>query len=258
MGNYNDAREVQDKLTELERRMRSIETTSRVESASVGNGGITVYEGGTVDFIDGGELRVGDGGSINVYGGSLNIRGTGEMTVDGTAEFRSTTNLKGTTYFGGALNISSGSLSLPSGSISNDALAEQLEIKYSRKSRSGWGLNTTWSTILETSLSTPSWATRAVVMMQGFFVAAYTGQGVSGAQIGGRCAGAVVQESTTTLQYTENALFGNIGRTSWSNSVSNPASTLSSTVMGRANDNGEMNSSSSSWAEVSMLAIYMR
>lgn len=258
MANYNDARQVQDKLTELERRMRSIETVSRVESASVGGGGIKVYDGGTVDFLDGGELQIGDTGSINIHGGSLSIRGTGEMNVDGSAEFRNTTSLTGNTTFGGALNISSGSLSLPSGSISNDALAEQLEIKYARATESGWGLGTSWSTIISTSLSTPKWATRANVLMQGFYIAEHKSGSRTGARISGRCAGAVVDGNYARTITNENGVYGSIGRTSWSTVVSSPASSLSCNVMGVADVSGDTPSGGKSWAEVTMMAIYMR
>lgn len=260
MANYNDARQVQDKLTELERRMRAVETVSRVESASVGEGGISVYEGGTVDFIDGGELRVLDGGSINIHGGALNIQGTGNMVVDGTAEFRNTTSLKGNTTFGGSLDINSGSLVLPSGSISDSALDEQLEIKYDRSARvGGWGLpSTSWTTIQTASVSAPSWATRASVMMQGAFIAESPGPGQNGAQAGGVCAGSTVDPVKTTLAFNENGVLGNIGRVSWSTSLSNPSGTISCSIRGKANVSNEMKTSSSSWVEVTMIAIFMR
>lgn len=258
MGSYNDARQVQDKLTDLERRMRSIETASRYESASVGKGGITVYDGGTIDFQDGGSLDVGPGGSINIHGGSIQIRGSGDMKVDGTATFKSTTKLGGNTYFGGALNIKSGSLSLPSGSISNDALKEQLEVKYARASTSNFGLSTSWKTLATATITCPSWANKVAVMSQGYMFAYYTGQGTYGARIGGVVAGSTVDEVTATQAYDNRKYFGNVARNGWSTTVSNPGSSISANVRGRADVNGEMSTHSRSRAEIAMIAIFMR
>lgn len=258
MATYNDARQAQDKLTELERRMRNVETASRYESASVGKGGITVYEGGTIDFQDGGSLDVGPGGSINIHGGSIKIRGSGDLRVDGTATFKSTTKLAGTTYFGGALNITSGSLSLPSGSISSDALKEQLEVKYARGSTSNFGLTTSWKTLATANISCPSWATRVAVMSQAYMFAYYTGQGVYGARIGGVTAGATVDEVTATQAYDNRKYIGNVARNGWSTTVSNPGSSISANVRGVADANKEMSTHSRSRAEVTMIAIFMR
>ena len=258
MATYNDLRKAQDKITELERRLLAVETTSRLESASVGSGGVNIYEGGAVNMKNGGKLEVASNGKINVHGGSLHIRGTGEMIVDGNAEFRNVTNLKGNTSFGGNLNITSGSLSLPNGSIASDALAEQLEVKYSRASKSNFGVGTSYATIVSTSMSCPSWATRAAVIMKGFMFAYYTGQGISGTNIVATCAGSNSFTFYSTLKYNEAGRFGNIGEVLWSNTLTNVGSSISSSFRAKTDVAGEMKKSTLSWAEVEMIAFFMR
>lgn len=258
MATYNDLRKAQDKITELERRLLAVETTSRLESASVGSGGVNIYEGGAVNMKNGGKLEVASNGKINVHGGSLHIRGTGEMIVDGNAEFRNATNLKGNTSFGGNLNITSGSLSLPNGSIASDALAEQLEVKYSRTSKSNFGLGTSYATIVSTSMSCPSWATRAAVIMKGFMIAEYTGGGFTAADISGHCAGSTSPSVATTLYYNEVATRGNMGEVVWSNTLNSVGKSITSYVRSKARVAGEMRKSTKSWAEVEMVAFFMR
>ena len=258
MATYNDLRKAQDKITELERRLLSVETTSRLESASVGSGGVNVYEGGAVTMKNGGKMEIASNGKINIHGGSLHIRGTGEMNVDGNADFRNSTNLSGNTVFGGNLNITSGSLSRPSGSITNDALAEQLEVKYSRTSRSNFGVGTSTATIVSTSMSCPSWATRAAVIMKGFMIAAFTGEGIDGAEISAQCAGSTSSAFLTTLSRNEAGTLGNMGEVMWSNTLSSVGSSISSALRARAFSGGTMKTNSRSWAEVEMLAFFMR
>lgn len=258
MATYNDARKLQDRLTDLERRMLTVETASRMESATMSGGDLTVFDGGVINLQNGGELVVEDSGEINLYGGNLTIRGTGAMTVDGTAEFRSTTNLSGNTTFGGALNITSGSLSLPTGSISSDALAEQLEIKYTSGTRTNFGLTTSTSTLVTNTISAPSWATRASVFMTGFMIAAYTGQGNYGAYIAGSCAGSTAPDGSTVLTWNENGTYGNTGKMAWSQNITNVGSSIVTTLTGRAIQNGQMNSSSKSYAILETLVFFMR
>lgn len=258
MAQYNDVRSLLDKVTGLERRMLSLETASRVENASVGSGGINIRDGGSLTFREGGELIIGDSSSINVHGGSLNISGNGELIVDGPARFNSTTTLNNTTTFGGQLNITSGSLVLPSGSISNNALAEQLEVKYSRNTASNFGVTTSWATKVSTTIAAPSWATSAAVMSQVFIFARYTGQGNYGIQVGGSCAGTNMPANASTLGTNEQGRFGNIGRGVWSNIVNNPSGNLSFTGTAITDRNNEMPTNSQSWAEIVALAVFMR
>lgn len=258
MATYNDARKIQDRINNLERRMLSIETASRMESATMSGGDLTVFDGGAINLRDGGELDVESDGSINIYGGNLVVRGTGTMTVDGTAEFRSTTSLSGNTTFGGALNITSGSLSLPTGSISNDALKEQLDIKYTSGTNGAFGLTTTTTTLITNTISAPSWATSASVFVSGYMFAKYTGVGTYSAYLSTNCAGSVSPNTSTVLRWNEKGVFGNTGKLTWSQNVSNVGSTITTTLRGRAARNGEMESSGDSYAILETLVFFMR
>lgn len=221
-------------------------------------GDLTVFDGGAINLQNGGELIVEDNGSINIYGGNLTVRGTGTMSVGGTAEFRNTTNLGGNTTFGGKLNISSGSLSLPSGSISSDALAEQLEIKYTSGTNSEFGLSTTTRTLVTNTISAPSWATKASVFMTGYMIAVYTGQGNSGAYIAGSCAGSTAPNGSTVLTWNEKGVYGNTGKMAWSQNVTNVGTSITTTLTGRAVTNGQMAVSSKSYAILETLVFFMR
>lgn len=79
--------DIMRQLADIRRRLRSIETSRRLESASIGAGGLRVFSGGSIRLQDGGDLLVQDEGDIRVEGGRIVI-----VDSDGNETFLASTS----------------------------------------------------------------------------------------------------------------------------------------------------------------------
>lgn len=103
------------RLDEIERRLRMQERSSRLNSASISEGGLRIKDGGSLDLEGGGRIRVWDGGSVDVVGGDIRLWDGSGMSIVGAlgqyeggtafvmqtpqyAYFRAAERVNGTTY----------------------------------------------------------------------------------------------------------------------------------------------------------------
>lgn len=68
-----DASDIMRRLRNLERTMRELSSGRRLESSSVGTGGLRIHSGGNALIEDGGGLTVTGGGDITIDGGEFRV-----------------------------------------------------------------------------------------------------------------------------------------------------------------------------------------
>lgn len=130
-------------IRDLQRDVKALQRATPLKSASVGEGGLRFYDGGSLTIED---------------GGGIVINGDGTIDVDGDATFG------GDTAIGGNLAVT-GTLSLPAGIINNNALANPVVTKVATNSASNYSLTTTGASKTVTTITVPSGFTQAQVMV---------------------------------------------------------------------------------------------
>lgn len=71
-----------DRWAALDARVGALEKATRLQSASIGAGGLRVYDSGGISIADGGGLAISGGGDITIAdGGDLTIAGGGTLTM---------------------------------------------------------------------------------------------------------------------------------------------------------------------------------
>lgn len=166
MTQYNEFPNIMQRLSTLTRRVRDQETAPRLYSAGIGSGGIRIYGGGSLSVRDGGDINILSGGRVNVENnGSINILSGGRIVSDGSANFSGSAQLKGDTTIAGNLSIQ-GTLSFPNGSIEGRFLSHQFYSQsVNEQARAFTATFTGFKTLVNETVSVPSWATDMYVMM---------------------------------------------------------------------------------------------
>ena len=132
-------------MRDLERQIREMRAERRLESATIGAGGLTV-KGGKIAVVD------------PVTGATLALLDASGLTVNGNAAFG------GNTTIGGNLAVT-GTLSLPAGIINNDALAQPVSPKVAHGSGDSFGVtNGSGDVVATATVTVPAGFTRALVI----------------------------------------------------------------------------------------------
>lgn len=198
------------RIQALERRIAEIERTSRLGSASIGEGGLTVRGGGEIRIADGGNIVISGGGGLSIAdgggisldggdiaihsgdlvvdqsggilvkdGGNITVTDGGDIIVSGTGEVRSSDFAANTTGW----RIANGSaefntITLRNGIIGVDALNRRTEAQTFSGSRVVSSAN---QADLNVTVVVPSWAQTWSILANGVAdAAAVTDTRISG------------------------------------------------------------------------------
>lgn len=175
---YNEFPNINQRMSDLTRRVRDQETAPRLYAAGIGAGGLTVNKGGSI-HLRGGDINALTGGDVSVgSGGTINVLDSGQIVSEGAANFKGSAQLKGNTRIDGNLSIQ-GNVTFPDGKLDGSFLTDQFTTNsYSVANRSYSGSFTGNKDIITQSVSVPSWADYMYVMMSG--VASLTGANQAG------------------------------------------------------------------------------
>lgn len=130
------------RVQDLERKIKVLEGARRLESASVGKGGLTIKDTGSLIVKGGGDISVQDDGTLSV---------DGSATVGGTLKVTGATEIDGT-------------LLLPAGIIGNAALNAPVSPASWHADSTTFSLSTTMAVKATATVPVPSGFTRALVM----------------------------------------------------------------------------------------------
>ena len=93
---YNTSATLENKVKDLERRVRTMETAPRLPNSSIGTGGLIVEDGGNLTVRDGGNVLIEDGGDILINNGGQIIaveeNGATVKIANGVLSFRYNTS----------------------------------------------------------------------------------------------------------------------------------------------------------------------
>jgi hypothetical protein len=95
----------QGDVAEIWRAIRQLQVATPLNSASIGSGGMRVYDGGVITIENGGLSVTGSGTFVGTLNANGTITFTGTLTQSGPSTFTGDTKLNGPTHINGATDI---------------------------------------------------------------------------------------------------------------------------------------------------------
>lgn len=258
MAQYNELQTITRMIDRLESRIKTIETSPRLFASGIGAGGINIHDQGSIRVEGGGSVNIYDGGNLEVYGdsktnGTITVGSGGKVVSDGPVSFSKSSTFGGNVSITGSLTVT-GNITIKSGLITSNALKNQMSSSRTQRKSTNFSITGSWSTKVSATLDAPSWASKAVVYLQGDVylenkntntsLRTYVRAGING------------DYSKSYVPQTRGSADIYFGASAGHTYVVNNPGTISGTI--QVGSGTTSSASSSNSAVVSMLAVYYR